>query len=67
MPCDVCLVADHEFVKRDQEGCIVSRGSTVSGLVLPEPDASWTWNIVPMGEKRQYLSKELYVGAWHLQ
>ncbi|HEX9137184.1 MAG TPA: hypothetical protein VF905_09615 [Nitrospirota bacterium] len=67
MPCDVCLVADHEFVKRDQEGCIVSRGSTVSGLVLPEPDASWTWNIVPMGESRQYLSKELYVGAWHLQ
>jgi hypothetical protein len=67
MPCDVCLVADHEFVKRDQEGCIVSQGSTVSRLVLPEPDASWNWNIIPMGENRQYLSKELTVGAWHLQ
>ncbi|HET7319791.1 MAG TPA: hypothetical protein VFK23_11690, partial [Nitrospirota bacterium] len=67
IPCDVCLVADHEFVKRDQKGRIVSQGSTVSGLFLPEPDASWTWNIIPMGENRQYLSKELNVGAWHLQ
>lgn len=67
IPCDVCLVADHEFVKRDQKGHIVSQGSTVSGLFLPEPDASWTWNIIPMGENRQYLSKELNVGAWHLQ
>lgn len=67
MTCDVCLVADHEFVKRDQKGCIVSQGSTVSRLVLPEPDASWTWNIIPMGENRQYLSKELNVGGWHLQ
>jgi hypothetical protein len=66
LPCSVCLVADHEFVKRDKQGDIISRGSTVSGLVLSEPDISWTWNIVPMGENRQYLSKELNVGAWHL-
>jgi hypothetical protein len=67
MPCEVCLVADHEFVKRDREGGIVSQGSTVSGLALPGPDASWTWNIIPMGGNRQYLSKELNVGAWHLR
>lgn len=66
MPCDVCLVADHQFVKRDQTGDTVSRGSTVSGLALPEPDASWTWNIIPMDGNRQYLSKDLNVGAWHL-
>ncbi len=67
MPCTVCLIADYEFVKRDQEGIIVSQGSTVSGLALPRPDASWTWNIVPMSEDGQYLSKELNVGAWHLR
>lgn len=67
LPCDVCLVADHEFVKRDKKGDIISQGSTVSRLALPDPDASWTWNIIPMGENRQYLSKELSVGAWHLQ
>jgi len=67
MPCAVCLVADHEFVKRDRKGSIVSRGSTIAGLALPEPDASWTWNILPMGEDRQYLSKELIVGAWHVR
>ncbi len=67
LACPVCLVADHEFVKRDREGRIVSRGSTVAGLTLPEPQASWTWNIVPMGEDGQYASKELNVGAWCLQ
>lgn len=64
MKCGVCLVADHEFVKRDREGKIVSRGSTLFGLELPKPDESWTWNIAPISEGRQYLSKELMVGAW---
>ncbi len=67
MPCTVCLIADYEFVKRDHEGRIVSQGSTVSGLALPRPDASWTWNIIPMSEDGRYLSKELNVGAWHLR
>jgi uncharacterized UPF0146 family protein len=67
LPGDVCLVADHEFVKRDCEGNIVSRGSTVAGLELPQPDSFWSWDIVPGGEGRQYLSKELIVGAWQLR
>jgi hypothetical protein len=67
LPCSVCLVADHEFVKRDGEGTIVSRASTVCGLTLPKPHASWAWNIAPRGEDRPYLSKELNVGAWHVR
>ena len=63
--CDVCLVADHEFVKRNSEGMVISRGSTVFGLELPRPDASWTWNIAPIGEASRAFSKELIVGAWH--
>lgn len=64
--CPVCLIADHEFVKRDQEGRIVSQGSTIAGLVLPEPEATWTWDIVPLGEKDRFLSKELRVGVWQM-
>ncbi len=67
LSCPVCLIADHEFIKRDREGGIVSRGTTIAGLSLPEPHASWTWNIVPLGEDGQYASKELTVGAWHLR
>lgn len=65
--CDVCLVADHAFTKRDHSGAIFSRDSTIYGLKLPEPDASWTWNIVPQEKRSASLSKELIVGAWHLR
>ena len=64
LPCSVCLIADHEFIKRDREGRIVSQASTLYGLELPEPDAFWTWNIMPRGEDRHALSKELKVGRW---
>jgi len=67
MSCDTCLVADHEFVKRDREGRLVSKSSTLFGLALPAPDVSWTWNIMPLGKGRRYLSKELNVGAWQVQ
>ncbi|HAK59429.1 MAG TPA: hypothetical protein DCO77_03460 [Nitrospiraceae bacterium] len=64
--CDVCLVADHEFVKRDGEGQVASRASSIYDILLPEPDASWTWNILPIGKDSPHLSKELIVGAWHM-
>jgi hypothetical protein len=67
LPCTVCLVADHEFIQRDRQGTIVSRGSTIAGLTLPPPDTSWIWDIIPMGENRQFLSKELTVGAWRVR
>jgi len=66
LSCDVCLVADHEFIKRDKFGAIISRASTLYGLVLPEPDASWTWNIAPAKNDARSPSKELIVGAWHM-
>jgi len=67
LPCDVCLVADHEFVKADSRGSVISRGSTVYGVELPLPDQTWTWNIVPQGNNLGSTSKELIVGAWHLR
>lgn len=67
LSCTVCLIADHEFCKRDRDEAVVSNGSTVYGLRLPGPDASWTWDIAPRGDDRTYLSKELTVGAWHFE
>lgn len=66
MPCNVCLISDYQFLKRDPAGGIFSKGSTVFDLPLPEPDASWTWNIEPIQKKSQFYSKELMVGAWHV-
>ena len=63
----VCVIADHEYVKRDREGTIVNRGSTVFGLTLPDPDESWTWHIAPRGEINGHVSKELIVGAWNMR
>jgi hypothetical protein len=54
-------------VKRNSEGMVISRGSTVFGLELPRPDASWTWNIAPIGEASRAFSKDLTVGAWHIR
>lgn len=67
LACPVCLIADHEFIKRDQEGRIVSQGSTIAGLALPEPETCWTWDIVPLGEKDRFVSKELKVGVWQMR
>jgi hypothetical protein len=66
LPCEVCLVADHEAVKRDRNGDVVSRMSTVYDLELPEPAATWTWDIAPLGRENPHASKELIVGAWYL-
>lgn len=65
LDCTVCLIADYEYVKRDKEERIFSRGSTVYGTELPEPDDSWAWNIAPLGEESSFHSKDLLVGAWH--
>lgn len=67
LSCPVCLISDYEFVKRDREGEIISRGSTVYGLPLPKPDLSWIWDVGPLGEESSYYSKELHVGAWLLK
>ena len=64
LACDVCLIADHEYVKRNSTGEVISRGSSVYGLELPRPDETWTWNIAPPGDKPGAVSKDLTVGAW---
>ena len=67
LACDVCLIADHGFVKRDAQGNVISRASSVYGIDLPVPDASWTWNIAPIDIISPSFAKELIVGAWHFR
>ena len=64
LPCPVCLIADHEAVKRDRSGVVISRSSTVFGLGLPPTGRTWTWNIAPITQANPHASKELTVGAW---
>lgn len=64
LPCQTSLISDHSFSRKDRNGIIKEKGSTLYGFNLPEPDESWTWNIAPIGEERKGLSKELHVGAW---
>lgn len=65
LPYNVCLIADYRYTRRDRNGRITAQGSTISGISLPVPDDSWTWNIAPLGEESRHYSKELDVGAWH--
>lgn len=67
MPCDSCMISDHEFTKKDKNGRIIEKGSTVYGVNLPEFENQWTWSIAPYGEESDGSSKELYVGAWSLK
>ncbi len=67
LPCPVCLIADHDFIQRDEREMIVRRGSTVFDFGLPVPEASWVWDIVPAGNDRGLLSKELSVGVWNFR
>lgn len=67
LSCDVCLIADYEFIRRDSSGKMIESGSTVGNLSFPEPARSWTWHIEPCGMEAKGLSKELHVAAWHLR
>ncbi len=65
LPCNVCLIADHRYARRDRNGKIAAQGSTIFGISLPVPDDSWVWNIAPIGEESRLHSKDLEVGAWY--
>jgi hypothetical protein len=46
----VCLICDVERVTSDQTGSELSRTSALFDLPTPEHQASWTWEIAPLGE-----------------
>lgn len=60
----VCMVSDFWYLKRDQHGVIIEEGSTIEGMVLPNPDETWLWDVAPPGELSRTYCRELRVGAW---
>ena len=46
----VCLVTDLERITCDETGTELERKSALFDLPVPDHQASWTWNIAPLGE-----------------
>ena len=65
--CNVCLIADYAYTKRNRRGAVLEEGSTLHGFELPTPAAGWTWPIAPLGEQSRSYAKELRVGVWHMR
>ena len=63
LACDVCLIGDYAYVQHGTDGSREA-GSTLYGLALPEPQATWRWQIAPLGELSRHEAKELEVGVW---
>ena len=49
----VCLICDLERMTTDQTGSELSRISALFDLPAPEHQASWTWDIAPLGENNK--------------
>jgi len=64
--CEVCLIADYAYVKRNRQGQVCEEDSTLHGFELPAPSSAWTWRIAPLGELAHDYAKELRVGAWRM-
>jgi hypothetical protein len=63
LTCDACLITDHAYVQQGPHGAREA-GSTLYGMVLPDPQSSWAWQIAPRGELSRDDAKELKVGMW---
>ncbi|CAA2143794.1 hypothetical protein [Methylobacterium bullatum] len=59
----VCLIADTEQVTDNREGQLVERSDLLHGIVLPEPDRSWIWEIAPFGEVERHRRERHRVQA----
>lgn len=55
--CNVCLITDYEFEERDRADKAISSSSTLYDISLPEPEASWIWDIAPRGEQDRHLTR----------
>lgn len=66
LDCEVCLIADYAYAKRNRHGQVCEEGSTLHGFELASPSSAWTWRIAPLGEQAHDYAKELRVGAWRM-
>jgi hypothetical protein len=46
----VCLLTDIRHREVGRDGGVIEETDLLHGLVLPEPDDAWDWEVAPMGE-----------------
>ncbi|MBF0465422.1 MAG: hypothetical protein HQK88_11660 [Nitrospirae bacterium] len=61
---NVCLITDFEFIERNHRTQSLNQYYTLTGINLPLPEKTWTWNIAPKGEISNDISIERKVAAF---
>ncbi|QWR76800.1 hypothetical protein [Candidatus Magnetomonas plexicatena] len=64
---NVCLITDFEFIERNHRTQSVNQYYTLTGIELPLPEKTWTWNIAPKGEISKDISIERKVAAYFIK
>jgi hypothetical protein len=50
LACKTCLITDIGWQERAGDGTVREEGDLMYGIVLPDPEESWPWPVVPFGE-----------------
>lgn len=64
LPCPVTLITDISYERRDRRGRVVESFDLLYGRTLPEPDATWTWEVAPFGEEEADVRRVHTVAAF---
>jgi len=58
-----CLIADREIQEYDRDGKLTDAFDPAWDISLPEPEISWDWEIIPLGEVNEPMRQVNRVGA----
>lgn len=64
LPCRATLITDLNYRIVDNMGEVTEEGDLMYGRELPEPDASWKWEVAPFGEEAPDTRRVHRVAAW---
>lgn len=64
LPCRATLITDLNYRLVDNAGEVTEEGDLMYGRDLPEPDASWKWEVAPFGEEAADTRRVHRVAAW---
>lgn len=60
---EVCLIADQFSVEFDKQGKPIEQIDPWWGVDAPTAIQSWTWEIIPLGEKNAHIGQRTQVGV----
>lgn len=64
LPCRATLITDVDYRVVDRSGEVREEGDMMFGHTLPEPDATWKWEVAPFGDESQETRRVHRVAAW---